>query len=158
MMIATLSVIQKASPFDDYHPFWNLDFGWPMLLVFAAAILVLTTGIRFWARAKNQRLVRREALAHGFSLLAAISIGFLVHHIMEWSLMRSILKGDISINYEEAGDRMCIARQDIVSSAVVLLGALIGGAATFRVVGNEKAKPKPEQDGGGQPATRSESK
>jgi len=149
MIIETLSVIQKDSAFGD--PFWNLDFGWPILLVFAAAILVLTTGIRFYARAKNQHLVRREALAHGFSLLTAISIGFLVHHICEWCSMQSILKRDISINYEEAGDRMLIARYDIVSSAVVLLGALVGGAATLRIVGNEKPNHKPEQVVDGKP-------
>ena len=145
-MIATLPVIQKASPFGDYHPFWNLDFGWPMVLVFAAGILVLTTGIRFWARAKNPRLVRREALAHGFSLLAAISIGFLVHHILEWSLMRQIFEQDRSDNhYYETSERMWTARHDIVSSAVVLLGALIGGAATLRMAGVEKPKPPHEK-------------
>lgn len=138
MILANLATVQKSSPFD--YTFWDLTFGWTILPVLAAAILVSITSIRFWIAARNSHQFRHEALVHGLALIVAATTGVLVHSIREWDAMRYVLVENNSDWYRDAGMQMHIAKQDVYSSAVVLVGALIGVAGSLRYCGYQKTE------------------
>ena len=123
---------------------WYYGISWYDLFVFAAGFLVLLTGIRAIIRAGHSDLFRREILVHGFSLLAATSLGLFSHSLNEWESQRVIAEygcGDPSLI---AYDRVYNAKHDMMFCTVIFLGSLLGGAATLRNV-RDNPKSKTEQ-------------